>query len=52
MTTTDAAIVGRNDDPSHDELRAARLNYAKKWRKLAVFRGAKAPFLDAWSRGF
>jgi hypothetical protein len=29
----------------------ARLNYAKKWRKLADFRGAKAPFRDAWSRG-
>ena len=24
----------------------------KKWRKMALFRGPKAPFFRAWSRGF
>ena len=26
--------------------------FPKKWRKMAVFRRAKAPFFSVWSRGF
>jgi hypothetical protein len=33
-------------------LAAAHNEQGKKWRKMAVFRGPKAPFFRAWSRGF